>query len=71
MVVGMRPPAEGTAPRRADRFSATAEADPGRSIDVGVEGLGHRSGGFQVNVRDSGRFHDQLASANSVADVGS
>ncbi len=42
-----------------------------RPIDVRIEGFGHRSGGFQVNVRDSGRFHDQLASANSVANVSS
>ena len=90
MVVGMRPPAKGTAPRRADRVGATADADPGhgngtnasggslrregrdcRSIDVRVEAFGHRSGGLPINVRDSGRFHDQLALTNSVADVGS
>ncbi len=29
MVVGVRPPAKRTSPWRADRFSATAEADPG------------------------------------------
>ena len=88
MVVGVRPPAKRTTPRRANRFGAAAHADPGygyateasgsslrpenhdcRSIDVRVEGFGHRSGGLQVNVRDSGRFHDQFASANSVADV--
>lgn len=90
MVVGVRPPAKRTTPRRANRFGAAADADPGhgngtdasggrlrregsdcRSIDVRVEGFGHRSGGLQFNVRDSGGFHDQLASANSVADVSS
>ena len=90
MVVGVRPPAKRAAPARANRFSATADADPGhgngtnagngslrregrdcRSIDVRVEGFGHRSSSLQLNVRDSGRFHAQLASTNSVADVGS
>ena len=90
MVVGVRPPAKRSAPRRADRFGATADADPGhengtdaggsslrregrdcRSIDVRGEGFGHRSGGLQVDVRDAGRSHDKLASANSVADVSS
>lgn len=42
-----------------------------RSIDVCVEGLGHRSGGLQVNARDAGRLHDKRASTNSVADVSS
>ncbi len=88
MVVGVRPPAKGTAPWRADRFGAAAEADPGhgngtdasgdslrlevrdcRSIDVRVEGIGHRSGSLRLCVRNAGRFHDKRASPNSVADV--
>lgn len=90
MVVGVRPPAKRTTPRRPDRFGATADADPGhgygkdasgsslrpenhdcRSIDVRVEGFGHRSGGLRLHARDAGRFHDKRASTNSVADVGS
>ncbi len=88
MVVGVRPPAKRTTPRRANRFGAAAEADPGhgyateasgsslrpenhdcRSIDVRVEGFGHRSGGLRLHARDAGRFHDKRASTNSVADV--
>lgn len=88
MVVGVRPPAKGAAPWRANRLGATAEADPGygdgadasssslrpkgrdcRSIDVRVEGLGHRSGGLRLDVRNAGRRHDKRASTNSVADV--
>ena len=88
MVVGVSPPAKRAAPRRADRFGATADTDPGhrnitetggaclcaegrhcRAVNAWVEGFGHRSGGLQLDVREPGRFHDKLASTNTVADV--
>ncbi len=38
MVVGVCPPAKSTAPRRADRFGATAEADPGHGNGTDADG---------------------------------
>ncbi len=38
MVVGMRPPTKRTAPRRADRVGATADADPGHGNGTDASG---------------------------------